>query len=585
MVRLLPARDNSDFGLNFAERDVYRALAEQLPATTTVVHDYSYASFLDGRFKDGQSDFIVIIPGIGTCFLEVKGTRRFKYIDGRWHRYEGDRAVKIDDPFKQACQTKHDVVDLLQAHLNWDIFPGKYAHVVVYPRGILVDDQMPASTDRRLLITKPELSQLGERIVMAIQSATTQPVPKLSGPAAEKLIAALTTGGDLVPLLTEDLDADAAGIECLTRDQKRAWSSITEARRVIVVGPAGSGKTLLARQRAQQEHERTDGRVLFTCFNKSLAAWLRATDPAFATDWLRIGEEGVAKGIHVIHFHELCSRYINSVAGRGAEWKALYTKHGATEFFRRVAPVLLDEVVSSLGCEWKFDSIVVDEGQDFENLWLSKLELLHKQQGPNEPIMLCLGDGQRLFTAERQYLTSVDAVHTLKHNCRNTKAIADFASTAGNVPALVFPDARPGELPTIMPSIADRHERSRAGAAIVNEWIAAGISPSRIAILSAYGVDSEYGSLNLFGDSLRQPITDDAPTWIAGQGVWCSTIRSFKGLEADCVVLVDLYQIHPQFFTRDDLYVAISRAKSRLVLFPSSQPMQRELKEFLPKEG
>ena len=117
MVRLLPARQDSDFGLNFAERDVYRALAEQLPATTTVIHDYSYAAFLDGRFKDGQSDFIVVIPGIGTCFLEVKGTRQFKYTDGRWHRYEGDRKVKIDDPFKQACQTKHDIVDLLEAHL------------------------------------------------------------------------------------------------------------------------------------------------------------------------------------------------------------------------------------------------------------------------------------------------------------------------------------------------------------------------------------------------------------------------------------------------------------------------------------
>ncbi len=582
MVRLLPVRHDSDFGLNFAERDVYRALEDQLPATTTVIHDYSYAAFLDGRFKDGQSDFIVVIPGIGTCFLEVKGTRRFKYTSSCWHRYEGDRAIRIDDPFKQACQTKHDVVQLVKTHLRWDAFPGKYAHVVVYPRGVLVADEMPASTDRRLLITRPELSQLGERIVLAIRNATNKPIPQLSSRLAEDLITALTTGGDLVPLITDDVDADAEEIEFLTRDQERAWASITDARRVIVLGPAGSGKTLLAKQRAKQEYARTDGSILFTCFNKSLAQWLRASDPAFATTWTRPGEAGVANGIHVIHFHELCSRYIKTVASRGDEWKSHMAEHGKDVFFRSVAPLLLDEVVSRLGSEWKFDSIVIDEGQDFDNLWLSKLELLHKQQDSQQPIMLCLGDGQRLFSTQQQYLTAVDAVHTLRHNCRNTKAIAEFATAAGNVPALLFPDAPSGESPTVMPSIPDRQERSRAVAAVVHAWIAAGISPSRIAILSAYGSDSDYGTLNLYAQSLRHSITNDAVSWIAGQGVWCSTIRSFKGLEADCVVLVDLHHIHPQFFTRDDLYVAISRAKSRLVLFPSSQAMQADLVGWLP---
>lgn len=582
MVRLLPVRHDSDFGLNFAERDVYRALEDQLPATTTVIHDYSYAAFLDGRFKDGQSDFIVVIPGIGTCFLEVKGTRRFKYTSACWHRYEGERAIRIDDPFKQACQTKHDVVQLLKTHLHWDAFPGKYAHVVVYPRGVLVADEMPASTDRRLLITRPELPQLAERIVQAIQNATDQPVPQLSARLAEELITALTTGGDLVPLITDDVEADAAGIECLTRDQERAWASITEASRVIVVGPAGSGKTLLSKYRAKQEYERTNGSILFTCFNKVLAQWLRASDPVFATNWERPGGAGLAKGIHVVHFHDLCSRYIKTVAGRGDEWKSLIAKHGTDDFFRKFAPLLLDEVVSSLGSEWKFDSIVIDEGQDFDNLWLSKLELLHKQQGAHEPIMLCLGDGQRLFSTQQQYLTTVDAVHTLKHNCRNTKAIASFATAAGNVPALVFPAAPPGELPTVMPAIADRHGRCRAVSAVVDEWIAAGISPSRVAILSAYGPDSEYGSLSLFFESFRHPITDDASSWIAGKAVWGSTIRSFKGLEADCVVLVDLYQLHPKFFTSDDLYVAISRAKSRLVLFPLSKAMETDLISWLP---
>jgi hypothetical protein len=63
-------------------------------------------------------------------------------------------------------------------------------------------------------------------------------------------------------------------------------------RRVAVSGPAGSGKTLLAAEKARRLADQ-GFEVLLTCFNRPLA------------DHVRAGL-GDVEGVHVAGFHELC---------------------------------------------------------------------------------------------------------------------------------------------------------------------------------------------------------------------------------------------------------------------------------------
>ena len=58
---------------------------------------------------------------------------------------------------------------------------------------------------------------------------------------------------------------------------------------------------------------------------------------------------------------------------------------------------------------------------------------------------------------------------------------------------------------------------------------------------------------------------ESATDWRKGEGLLCTTARSFKGLEADVVILYDLHAIGPGF-TESDLYVALTRARSHIVL-------------------
>ena len=51
--------------------------------------------------------------------------------------------------------------------------------------------------------------------------------------------------------------------------------------------------------------------------------------------------------------------------------------------------------------------------------------------------------------------------------------------------------------------------------------------------------------------------------WQEGKGILCTTVRAFKGLEADALLVTDVGAFSP-VFTRSDLYVACSRAKHLL---------------------
>jgi DNA helicase IV len=57
--------------------------------------------------------------------------------------------------------------------------------------------------------------------------------------------------------------------------------------------------------------------------------------------------------------------------------------------------------------------------------------------------------------------------------------------------------------------------------------------------------------------------------WQRGEGVLFATISSFKGLEADAIIITDLKSIAGTPVARSELYVACSRAKHLLHLYYS----------------
>ena len=106
---------------------------------------------------------------------------------------------------------------------------------------------------------------------------------------------------------------------------------------------------------------------------------------------------------------------------------------------------------------------------------------------------------------------------------------------------------------------------------VVEEWIKRGsLKPDQIAILCPNR--QEHSSLAGVTKLAKTPLTGNLERWTNGQGVLFSTIRSFKGLEADAVVMLDVPEPDAvPFFSTADFYVGASRAKHLLAIIATTE--------------
>ena len=132
-----------------------------------------------------------------------------------------------------------------------------------------------------------------------------------------------------------------------------------------------------------------------------------------------------------------------------------------------------------------------------------------------------------------------------------------------NVPTK--PDAPLGA-DCVIEILDDEEKQRRYCEKQLKSWIGQGkLGLSQVAILSPHNRrKSPFKDMKKVGN---WPMTEDLAKWRAGDAFLFSTIRSFKGLEADAVIMVDIPEPDSiSFFTRNDFYVAASRAKHMLTI-------------------
>jgi superfamily I DNA and RNA helicase len=118
-----------------------------------------------------------------------------------------------------------------------------------------------------------------------------------------------------------------------------------------VLGTAGSGKSQLAWHEVQANHA-NKFRSLYVCYNRPLASH-------FAR---RVRAEGL-HGAFIFNFHALCDRVLKEAG--------VHVDYSVVGVFDTLAEQVLNLPQDK---RWQFDSIVVDEGQDFDKSWLDVLQ-------------------------------------------------------------------------------------------------------------------------------------------------------------------------------------------------------------------
>lgn len=523
------------------EKEVLNQLKLQLPHDWVVVSNVTWAiKGESGYVNDGQSDFVVLVPGSGMVIVEVKGSKEIWIDDdGKWYRSEpsGGRVLIPTSPPEQAMSNMHQLAKIVEQKGGWLKFPGRYSWLVVYPNGIA--SQIPALFDASTLITSRHMNGLVSSIRNSLEQRGFEGRAKtFDHDVIERVAQILTSRPFSITKADSQIDVreDIKDIDNLTRQQFAALRGIFELPRVAVTGPAGSGKTLLAIWRLQAVIE-AGKRALYVCFNTKLAETLRWRHPEHASCIVSVDKffTGMCPGLR-----------------SGAD---------TSIFFRETLPAAALDVAAGYAEATKYDAIIVDEGQDFSEFQLYALnELLRLDESE---WIIFTDRRQDLFQMRSGDMFGAEVVFKLYHNCRNTQRVNDATNSyLGKQRIDSMPGMPAGESPTVI-QCSSRETMAMKAWELAKQW-----STDRgVVILSPYTLEnsSMANSRKGHGLELSENLGDIGKSGV----VYFSTIRSFKGIEAPAVILIDADipsdgERSPLRF--EDLYVACTRPTARLAI-------------------
>ncbi len=555
----LPASGKSN-----AERKLFTVLQNQLPDDYTVLWSIDWtmprSSGYGGGVRESEVDFLVLHPVKGILILEVKGGG--VGYDGTRHEWytinvHGAR-LPIKDPFEQAKDGKHAILRELtqqvpQLWLRDACRNSVFGHAVVVPD--IVKDRLANRPTRpdNLVLDRQDL-QPGT-VQAAIEDAynlwtrsTTRP---LGQRAVNEIIKLYAPTWYIRPLLADVFEEEHAQLNQLTEQQFNILDLLRWQKRVAISGCAGSGKTFLAIEQAQRLARR-GFKVLLTCYNRNLANWLREHLTTLADRDMALGN------IEVMNFHRIASRLCNRASIPLPEDES----HAFDEDFALGLIEACDRV------EERYDAILADEGQDFADSWWDALLCLLRS--PDKGLFYVFyDDNQRIYGRNSIYPVPADHYYPLAVNCRTTRTIHEEmmqhynTSNSAGLPTCKGPEGRAVER---MATISTKTGEQRTLLELLNRLTAEErIAIEDIVLLSpANSTTSRFREGTILGRKYR--LSWKMEDSYVPNTLTCCSIFAFKGLEKTVVILAEPDKIQGYAEREQLAYVALSRAKSHLII-------------------
>lgn len=556
MARMIPDVDPAQLE-HTSEEPVYRALREQLADDFVVLHSYPWLRPWrgEGALAEGEADFVILHPVHGLLVLEVKGGDTIRHDGHRWFRDTVQGPREFQDPFRQARRNMHALLDIVRERSGGRVTKGDFVHgyAVVFPH-VDYEGAPPPHADRAIVISRRHLPFVEQAVMTALGAWGKEPRQLQREQYATLLNDCLMPKFRVVRLVGPDIASLAEQLLELTEHQALVFEGLYVQDRVLVEGVAGSGKTFLALQRALA-FARNGKRTLFVCFNRELAGWLRwqvSEDP-------RTGE--YRSLLTVTNFHALAAELAEAA---GLKFKPVQGGPLDEKFWDEEVPDLLEQAVLALdlsGTDVRYDALVVDEAQDFSlGWWYALAQSLLK--APNGPVYAFLDPNQSLRGEMQWPPVEFDARFRLTVNCRNTRKIAAASASVLKLKPQIFARAPAGVTLRLLRASTQRQQKGLVLQELRRLLEREAVAPQQVALIGPSAKAN--GSLADVDEVDGVRLVTSADAWRDGGGVLVTTARSFKGLEADVVLLYDLGDFG-RLFRREDLYVACTRAKCMLV--------------------
>lgn len=515
MARLLPA-DFDVTTLEHSERRVCQSFVDQLDDTWLVV---PHVPILVDH-NDHEIDLLLVCPTRGALVVEVKGGV-LSVKGGKWS--SNGHSLKRS-PAEQAMKSKYALLKRMSA-AGVDMKRLFVAYAVAFPDvGDVPPEGYGPDTPVEIVFAKPQLAFPDEALAKVLREHEPVPPEQLA-----RFLHALRPDIELDGSEGRVLQWAHKALDEETRLHLENLAGLDRNRRVLVHGGAGTGKSLLALRWARQAVARGE-RTAVVCFNKPmaglLAQQLAGTDATVST------------------FHDVAVHLLEPHGFRvGA--------NPTPEYWRDTITDALAFHADRIGTP--FDTIVVDEGQDFYPHWFAAVEGWLDPAGARK-LLVVADPGQSIYVDP--WVPPKDMVELpMVFNLRNCGAIARVVQRLGGPAPL--PSAPHGDRVVHLAAGGHREVRKRVRDAVRAWTDDFGVPLSQIAVLT---------TRRDVRDTLFAEQPDGCPlvTWEnrCEDAVLCETVHRVKGLERTAVVLVDMSGAPDKRL----LYIGASRAVASLRL-------------------
>ncbi|NMG33717.1 nuclease [Azoarcus sp. TTM-91] len=315
--------------------------------------------------------------------------------------------------------------------------------------------------------------------------------------------------------------------------------------RLHVTGTAGSGKTQLALA-AYTDALAAGRRPLYVCYNRPLADHFARIAPA---------------GGEIATYHQLCDRRLRA-AGKPPRF-------GQPDTFRRLEA---DFAALPPDPAWRFDELIVDEGQDFTEAWRDALLAMLAPEGRawwledpmqnlygREPVAL---PGWTGLCADTNYRTPADVLALLNRSLPLPQPIAAGSPVDGTGPEILsWRDAD---------GLFDATKRA------ITRAIGLGFRREMIALITYRGREnSRFTPLDHLGPhrlrafSGRYDLFGEAE--YSEGDLLIDSVYRFKGQAAPCVIFTEVDFPALDALAVRKLFVGATRATMKLILVASER--------------
>lgn len=531
MAIMIPEKPR-DFDPRSRENIMFSAL-ESLPDEYFVVHSFRVNKIrTDNSLYEGEADFVIFHPKKGILCVEAKATR-VRYEGGTWYYGDG-RPMHSGGPVAQAQRAMYAVRDYMRDHSMKDFVDRcKFLYAVWFP--LVSDDYLrrmilPPELPRELLLAEEALYDPGfylDRIFSLTDHGKTK--TSLSPSQASRIVnEILCPQFEIAPSASFDTDTKHIIFHRLLKEQASVLNFLEEQKTAIINGAAGTGKTLVALEKAKRHAFRGE-KVLFLCFNRQLRDHLAENYAHENIDYETIARFACRLGHTPEPDYSLLNRLLEDMWDKG---------------------------------NFPYQHVIVDEGQDFGSEAIKEADVLSTlktiiEDTKEDGSFYVFYDKLQLIQAREmpQFLEDADCKLTLYRNCRNTENIAK----------------------TSLRPISERNPKLMENF-IVGVPAKMHFCQDEESVLGA--VDDTLDSL--LGDGIENIViltckkeTDSVLVRYIENGFYpagkrkfrFTTCRKFKGLEADAIILVD---VDEDTFRGNEgqnvllFYVGTSRARLRL---------------------